>query len=417
MVATATLWAQSAVMPDPNEANATGPGYTKPIVQSLAVDPTNPNAIYAGTNVGVYKSTNGGATFVEVSNGMNINAVGGPGGGTSPTTSVPSSCNFGQVIQVTSGTAISPGLYGCYNASGGGSYSELRTLLISVNSLAFDPQYSSRVWAATNFGLWLSTNGGGSWTWVKIFGIDPTTQQPYNNASDFAPVEVNMSSVAVDATGVVWAARSGNALYYSPNSGGTWYTWPTAASFDPTKSAYDATKPWGAASIGSKAATNIVVDNTTTPPTIYVGAGSNGFYSWQCTTNCRGSLELSPIDGSTPIALFTQSATSGINQASVNRLVYNPLIGIQAGGTAPNSEAFVAELDPTGSKLLFLTYLGGTGGEDGWAIYVDAKGNIYTAGQTSSSSGTGKVAFPSTKGAYTTSAPGGRDGFVTVYKP
>jgi Bacterial Ig-like domain (group 3)/Beta-propeller repeat len=47
-------------------------------------------------------------------------------------------------------------------------------------------------------------------------------------------------------------------------------------------------------------------------------------------------------------------------------------------------DAFVAELNPAGSSLLFATYLCGSGSEDGNAIAVDPQGNIYLTGRTSS---------------------------------
>ena len=47
-------------------------------------------------------------------------------------------------------------------------------------------------------------------------------------------------------------------------------------------------------------------------------------------------------------------------------------------------EAFVAKLTPDGSSLVYSTYLGGSGGDSGNAIAVDAAGNAYLAGATSS---------------------------------
>ena len=51
-------------------------------------------------------------------------------------------------------------------------------------------------------------------------------------------------------------------------------------------------------------------------------------------------------------------------------------------------DAFVAKLAPTGSSLVYATYLGGTGGDGATGIAVDAARNAYLTGITSS------VAFP-----------------------
>ncbi len=64
-----------------------------------------------------------------------------------------------------------------------------------------------------------------------------------------------------------------------------------------------------------------------------------------------------------------------------------------------HSDAFVSKLDATGSALVFSTYLGGSCTDNSWcdyprAIAVDAAGNVYVAGHTTS------VDFPTTPGAY-----------------
>jgi uncharacterized protein (TIGR03437 family) len=52
-----------------------------------------------------------------------------------------------------------------------------------------------------------------------------------------------------------------------------------------------------------------------------------------------------------------------------------------AGG--PGANAFIAKFDSSGT-LAFLTYLGGTGGDAGTSIAVDASGDIYVGGTTTS---------------------------------
>jgi uncharacterized protein (TIGR03437 family) len=81
-------------------------------------------------------------------------------------------------------------------------------------------------------------------------------------------------------------------------------------------------------------------------------------------------------------------------------------------------DAFVAKLDPTGSHLLYSTYLGGSGADAAYGIAVDAAGAAYTAG------GAGSPDFPTTPGAlqttytnYNPNAPPGPgpDGFITKF--
>jgi uncharacterized protein (TIGR03437 family) len=79
-------------------------------------------------------------------------------------------------------------------------------------------------------------------------------------------------------------------------------------------------------------------------------------------------------------------------------------------------DAFVSKLDPTGSHLLYSTYLGGSLPDEAFGIAVDSSGAAYVAGGTESNN------FPITPGAYKSTntiyipnlMPGyGGDGFVT----
>jgi len=77
----------------------------------------------------------------------------------------------------------------------------------------------------------------------------------------------------------------------------------------------------------------------------------------------------------------------------------------QTAFASGHNDAFVTKLDPTGSALVYSTYLGGDGDEDGHAIVVDAGRNAYVAGRTTSSN------FPTTLGAFQTTYAGGSDVF------
>ncbi len=73
-------------------------------------------------------------------------------------------------------------------------------------------------------------------------------------------------------------------------------------------------------------------------------------------------------------------------------------------------DAFVAKLDPTGSQLLFSTYLGGSGNEEGAAIAVDHLGNAFVTGFT------GSTNFP-VVGALQQKLGGATDAFLTQLNP
>jgi len=49
------------------------------------------------------------------------------------------------------------------------------------------------------------------------------------------------------------------------------------------------------------------------------------------------------------------------------------------------SNAFVTKLDPTGTSLVYSTYLNGNGFTTGNAIAVDSSGNAYVTGRTNAS--------------------------------
>ena len=74
-------------------------------------------------------------------------------------------------------------------------------------------------------------------------------------------------------------------------------------------------------------------------------------------------------------------------------------------GAYPTS-AFVTEINPAGSALVYSTYLGGSGGSSGAGIALDSAGHAYVTG------GAG-AGFPTTPGAFQTTFGGGSNAYVT----
>jgi hypothetical protein len=71
----------------------------------------------------------------------------------------------------------------------------------------------------------------------------------------------------------------------------------------------------------------------------------------------------------------------------------------------------VTKVNPTGSGLVYSTYLGSSGFDHGAGIAVDAVGSAFVTGATDSSD------FPTTPGAFQTAAAGGREAVVTKLDP
>lgn len=85
----------------------------------------------------------------------------------------------------------------------------------------------------------------------------------------------------------------------------------------------------------------------------------------------------------------------------------NPLQPIHGGA----EDAFVAKLDPSGSVLVYSTYLGGSGGDGGGSgIALDPSGNVYVVGLTFSSN------FP-TANALQPTIGGDKDAYITKLNP
>jgi hypothetical protein len=66
-----------------------------------------------------------------------------------------------------------------------------------------------------------------------------------------------------------------------------------------------------------------------------------------------------------------------------------------------HGDAFIVKLNPAGDKVIYSTFLGGTGRDICGQIAVDTQGNAYVLGSTSSAD------FPVTSGAFATAFKGG----------
>ena len=89
-----------------------------------------------------------------------------------------------------------------------------------------------------------------------------------------------------------------------------------------------------------------------------------------------------------------------------------PGFPVTADALRASGPIVMGELDPTGSQLLYGTYLGGSGYDSVGAIALDSSGNVYLTGSTNSAD------FPVTPGAMQTTLPkGAADAFVLKLNP
>jgi hypothetical protein len=109
---------------------------------------------------------------------------------------------------------------------------------------------------------------------------------------------------------------------------------------------------------------------------------------------------------------YVTGATSSTNFPTTAGAFQRSLRGVPNGFGNLNPNAFVTKLNATGTALIYSTYLGGSGqsgggGDGAAAIAVDASGNAYVTGHSSSTD------FPITRDAYQISLRGTENAFVT----
>jgi hypothetical protein len=141
----------------------------------------------------------------------------------------------------------------------------------------------------------------------------------------------------------------------------------------------------------------LLIDPTLSYST-YLGGSSNDY----------GTSIAVDSAGSAYVIGYTNSANFPIASGS-----FQTTCGGGCSGTTV--DAFVTKLDPTGSFMVYSTYLGGVGNDYGNGIALDAAGDAYVVGQTFSSD------FPTTVGAFQTTCGSGNctggDAFVTELNP
>jgi len=148
-----------------------------------------------------------------------------------------------------------------------------------------------------------------------------------------------------------------------------------------------------------------------TTPGAFQSALANGPDAFVTKLNATGSaLVYSTYLGGTSADQGFGIAVDSAGNAYVTGVTGSPNFPTTPGAfqsaVANGPDAFVTKLNATGA-LVYSTYLGGTGADQGFGIAVDSAGNAYVTGQTSSPN------FPTTPGVFQPALAGSGDAFVT----
>jgi len=194
-------------------------------------------------------------------------------------------------------------------------------------------------------------------------------------------------------------------------SGDAYVTGSTDSSDFPVVNAYQSTNPGSANKAPSAFVTEVNSAGTGLVYSTYLGG--SGIPPQACSSACLNQSGSGDVGVAIAVDDLGDAYVTG-NAVSLNfpttsgayQTVNNAAALYQSTGTN-GVNAFVTKLNPSGSQLLYSTYLGGSNQDSSNGIAQDGVGGIYVAGEATSTN------FPTTTGAYqTTNAGGVSDAFI-----
>ena len=327
--------------------NASSAGLNVNAVTDIVPDPKDQSILYVATERGVFKSTNSGAAWNQVGTLTNVSQL--------------------VIDPVTPSTLYAVSLPELYKSTDGGK--TWQNILTDVRTVAIDPVTPTILYAGrTNSGIYKSADGGATWTAQFL---------PYSQAAVYA-IAINPSLPSVVYLGTTYglfATSNGGANWFNLSSSVfvsrlaisssnplTLYAW-TGNLFKTT----DGGVNWSRVSLPTTAQVQAIAFDPANAETVYLGTAGSGVLrtvdgggAWQevnAGLASRSVIALAPV----------RNAPATIH------------LGVNIG-----TDAFVASLNATGSALRYSTYLGGGDADTGLGIAIDAAGQAYVTGRTQS---------------------------------
>ena len=280
-----------------------------------------------------------------------------------------------------------------------------------VYALALNPSQTSTLYAGTDFGFFISTDGADSWkatpldfyTPVKSIAVDPITPSfIYGTISEydyFFGDFIRDTVVKSEDGGVSWTegvnfgirGYGTTVLTIDPSQPTTLYLGTSSGVFRST----DRASSWSPTKLQGNQAWAVAVApgaDASVPSTVYAGNAVGIFKS---------------IDG----GVNWVPAMNGLAMRFILALAVDPNdpATVIAGGILP-SAAFVTRLSASGAQMEYSTYLGGNGNDVGLAVALDANGRAVVVGRTDSTT-------LATISPLQATAAGSTDAFVAHLRP
>lgn len=313
VVAICVMLAPSSLFAGQNVWTNSGPAVGT--VWDITIHPTVPTTLFAGTEGGLYKSLDSGASWNVVSSapaGTNVNAV-----KFAPSNSA--------VVYL--GTSSTPTFW--KSSDGGATWTSSNGIGQRVTALAIDPTNASVVYAGCGDGVCRTTDGGTSWSRTVLAG------------------GVSVYGLAVDprVPAVVYASAVGGSdgVYRTTDGGVTW-------------SAVNS----GLTACNGFLAYDVAIDGSTSPSTVYVASACSGIarstdgMSWtQIHSNLDGEGSFSAaysisISSASPSTLYA-GGENGVYRSTNGGSSWTTL------STPADTGSFFSEIetDPTNASNLY----------------------------------------------------------------